>query len=137
MLFGGAGPGQRRLIVIILCTASKIKWPVYLSDTNGESWHDVHRFLAPALSPKAVQHYAPQMQNTAEQSFKVFDKFESKRDMECLSVHVQDGIDCNWQVCTGNGLTSLRLDRRPAPHHLVRIVGENPELIKRVSTIGD
>jgi cytochrome P450 len=51
---------------------------VFLSNTNGESWYDAHRLLAPALSSNAVLHYTLQMQNTAEQFFKVFDELDMK-----------------------------------------------------------
>ena len=34
---------------------------VFLSDTSNPSWKIVHKFLPPALGPKAVRHYAPVM----------------------------------------------------------------------------
>lgn len=37
---------------------------VFLGDTDTEEWRVAHKFLPPALGPKAVRHYAPQMQKT-------------------------------------------------------------------------
>ena len=34
---------------------------VFLSDSTSPSWKVVHKFLPPALGPKAVRHYAPIM----------------------------------------------------------------------------
>lgn len=110
---------------------------VFISDTDGESWNIVHRFMAPALSPKAVRHYTPQMQHTAEQSFKVFDKFDEKGEA--------------WNVyqymfkmgSTAIGKLALNMDLHhfdsiDAPlHDLVRTVGKSLELNKQVSTMGD
>ena len=41
---------------------------------NGE----LHKFLPPALGPKAVRHYAPTMQKTVEDAFKVFDELDER-----------------------------------------------------------
>lgn len=32
---------------------------VFLSDTDTEAWRIVHKFMPPALGPKAVRHYSP------------------------------------------------------------------------------
>lgn len=37
---------------------------VFLGDTDTEEWRVAHKFLPPALGPKAVRHYAPTMQHT-------------------------------------------------------------------------
>ncbi|EXJ75289.1 cytochrome P450 oxidoreductase [Cladophialophora psammophila CBS 110553] len=51
---------------------------VFLADTNTEAWRLAHKFLPPAFSPKAVRHYAPQMQKTVESAFKVFDELDKR-----------------------------------------------------------
>ncbi|KAH6665570.1 cytochrome P450 [Halenospora varia] len=110
---------------------------LFLSDTNTEAWRTVHKFLPPALSPKVVRHYTPQMQNTGEQAFKVFDEFDEK--------------DEAWNVyqymfkvgSTAIGKLALNMDLHhfdsiDAPlHDLVKSVGKNLELNKQVSTMGD
>ncbi|KAG9692636.1 cytochrome P450, partial [Aureobasidium melanogenum] len=90
---------------------------VFLSDSNTEAWTIVHRFLAPALSPKAVRHYTPQMQKTAELSFKMGSTAIGKLALG-IDLHHFDSVD--------------------APlHELVVKVGKNLELNKKVSTRGD
>lgn len=110
---------------------------VFLADTDGESWKVVHKFLAPALSPKAVRHYTPQMQNTAEQAFKVFDEFDSKG--EAFNVYqymFKVGSTAIGKLALNQDLHHF--DSIDAPlHDLVRSVGENLELNKKVSTMGD
>ncbi|TVY82115.1 Cytochrome P450 4F5 [Lachnellula suecica] len=110
---------------------------VFLSDTDAESWNIVHRFLAPALSPKAVRHYTPQMQNTAEQAFKVFDEF----DKEGEAWNVYQYMFKMGSTAIGKLALNMDLhhfDSINAPlHDLVRTVGENLELNKKVSTMGD
>ncbi|KAH8654944.1 cytochrome P450 [Tricladium varicosporioides] len=110
---------------------------LFLSDTNTEAWRTVHKFLPPALSLKAVRHYTPQMQNTGEQAFKVFDELDEK--------------DEAWNVyqymfkvgSTAIGKLALNMDLHhfdsiDAPlHDLVKSVGKNLELNKKVSTMGD
>lgn len=110
---------------------------VFLSDTSDPSWHEVHRFLAPALSPKAVRHYTPQMQNTAEQSFKVFDEFDDKREAWNVYQYMfKMGSTAIGKLALGMDLHHF--DSVDAPlHDLVRSVGENLELNKKVSTMGD
>lgn len=49
---------------------------VFLGDTNHPSWKIVHKFLPPALGPKAVRHYAPIMNSCCEESYPVFDELE-------------------------------------------------------------
>lgn len=46
---------------------------VFLGDTDTPEWKVAHKFLPPALGPKAVRHYAPTMQKTVEEAFPVFD----------------------------------------------------------------
>lgn len=51
---------------------------IFLGDTDTEEWRVAHKFLPPALGPKAVRHYAPTMQKTVEDSFKVFDALDEQ-----------------------------------------------------------
>lgn len=51
---------------------------VFLSDTDTEAWRLVHKFLPPALGPKAVRHYAPLMNKTIDDAMPVFDKLEQE-----------------------------------------------------------
>jgi cytochrome P450 len=110
---------------------------VFISDTDGESWKIVHRFLAPALSPKAVRHYTPEMQHTGEQSFRVFDAFDEKGEAWNVYQYMfKIGSTAIGKLALGMDLHHF--DSIDAPlHDLVRTVGENLELNKKVSAMGD
>lgn len=110
---------------------------VFLSDSKTEAWRLVHKYMGPALSPKAVRHYTPQMQETAEKSFAIFDELDKKGEA--------------WNVyqymfkmgSTAIGKLALNIDLHhfdsiDAPlHRLVTAVGENLELNKKISTRGE
>jgi cytochrome P450 len=51
---------------------------VFLGDTKNPDWKVVHKFLPPALGPKAVRHYAPQMNHCCEEAYPVFDELEAR-----------------------------------------------------------
>ncbi|KAK9243592.1 cytochrome P450 [Lipomyces tetrasporus] len=51
---------------------------VFLGDTSNPDWKVVHKFLPPALGPKAVRHYASQMNRCCEEAFPVFDELEKR-----------------------------------------------------------
>ncbi|KAJ5119525.1 Cytochrome monooxygenase alnD [Penicillium atrosanguineum] len=53
---------------------------VFLGDTDTPEWRTAHKFLPPALGPKAVRHYAPTMQATVEDAFKVFDQLDEQEE---------------------------------------------------------
>ena len=53
---------------------------VFLSDTSNPNWKIVHKFMPPALGPKAVRHYAPQMNQCCEEAYPVFDELENKNE---------------------------------------------------------
>ncbi|KAK9364637.1 cytochrome P450 [Lipomyces kononenkoae] len=51
---------------------------VFLGDTSNPDWKVVHKFLPPALGPKAVRHYASQMNSCCEEAIPVFDELEKQ-----------------------------------------------------------
>lgn len=109
----------------------------FLSDTDTESWKETHKFLAPALSPKAVRLYTPQMQNTAEQAFKVFDELDKKGEAWNMYQYMfKMGSTAIGKLALG--MDMHHFDSVDAPlHDLVRTVGVNLELNKKVSTMGN
>ncbi|KAI9650423.1 hypothetical protein NHQ30_000437 [Ciborinia camelliae] len=109
---------------------------IFLSDSDTESWRETHKFLAPALSPKAVRHYTPQMQNTAEQAFKIFDELDEKEE----AWNVYQYMFKTGSTAIGKLVLDLDMhhfDSIDAPlHDLVMSVGHSLELNKKVSTMG-
>ena len=50
---------------------------IFIGDTETENWRLAHKFLPPAMGPKAVRHYTPLMQECARESFAVFDELDA------------------------------------------------------------
>jgi cytochrome P450 len=51
---------------------------IFIGDTETENWRLAHKFLPPAMGPKAVRHYTPLMQECVRKSFAVFDELDSR-----------------------------------------------------------
>lgn len=51
---------------------------IFIGDTENENWRLAHKFLPPAMGPKAVKHYTPLMQDCVRSSFKVFDELAER-----------------------------------------------------------
>jgi cytochrome P450 len=51
---------------------------LFIGDTDTDAWRAAHKFIPPAMSPKAVRHYTPLMEATVKDSFKVFDKLDEQ-----------------------------------------------------------
>lgn len=54
---------------------------LFFCDTDTRAWRLAHKFLPPALSPKAVRKYTPMMQRTAESTFATFDHFADQDEV--------------------------------------------------------
>ena len=53
---------------------------IFIGDTETENWRLAHKFLPPAMSPKAVRHYTSLMQNCARKSLPVFDELDAREE---------------------------------------------------------
>lgn len=51
---------------------------IFINDTETEQWRKTHKFIPPVMSPKAVRHYTPLMQDTVRTSFPVFDALDER-----------------------------------------------------------
>src|SRR5690554_1677251 len=50
---------------------------IFINDTETDTWRATHKFIPPVMSPKAVRHYTPLMQDTVRSSFRVFDELDN------------------------------------------------------------
>ncbi|KAI3332040.1 cytochrome P450 [Xylariaceae sp. AK1471] len=109
---------------------------VFLGDTDTEEWKTAHKFLPPALGPKAVRHYAPTMQKTVEDSFKVFDELDEKE--EAWNVYpymLKLGSQAVGKLVLGMDFEHFTaVDARP--HEMVLKIAESLELNKKISSMG-
>ncbi|KAF5655145.1 cytochrome P450 monooxygenase oxidoreductase [Fusarium sp. NRRL 25303] len=109
---------------------------VFLADTNTEQWRLAHKFLPPALGPKAVRHYAPTMQRTVEQSFKVFDELDEKGEAwNVYQYMLKLGSQAVGKLVLGMDFAHFQEVDSPL-HEMVLKIAENLELNKRVSSMG-
>ncbi|KAI1430181.1 cytochrome P450 [Xylaria sp. FL1777] len=110
---------------------------VFLGDTDTEEWRTAHKFLPPALGPKAVRHYAPTMQKTVESSFKVFDELDERE--EAWNVYpymLKLGSQAVGKLVLGMDFEHFTSVDAP-PHEMVRLIAESLELNKKISSMGN
>lgn len=109
---------------------------VFLGDTDTDAWRQAHKFLPPALGPKAVKHYAPTMQKTVEQAFDVFDELDERG--EAFNVYqymLKLGSQAVGKLVLGMDFQHFTDVDAPL-HEMVLTIAHNLELNKRVSTMG-
>ncbi|KAI0169679.1 cytochrome P450 [Hypoxylon sp. FL1284] len=109
---------------------------VFLGDTDTEEWRTAHKFLPPAFGPKAVRHYAPTMQATVEDSFKVFDELDERG--EAWNVYpymLKLGSQAVGKLVLGMDFKHFTaVDARP--HEMVMRIAESLELNKKITSMG-
>ncbi|CAG8268710.1 unnamed protein product [Penicillium nalgiovense] len=110
---------------------------VFLGDTDTPEWRAAHKFLPPALGPKAVRHYAPTMQETVEDAFSVFDELDERG--EAWNVYpymLKLGSQAVGKLVLGMDFKHFSAVDAP-PHELVYRIAESLELNKKVTARGD
>lgn len=109
---------------------------VFLGDTDTEEWRQAHKFLPPALGPKAVRHYAPTMQKSVEDAFKVLDKLDE--DNEGFNVYqymLKLGSQAVGKLVLGMDFEHFTSPDAPL-HEMVYLIAHMLELNKRISSMG-
>lgn len=109
---------------------------VFLADTDTEAWRMTHKFLPPAFSPKAVRHYAPTMQKTVEDSFKVFDELDERG--EAFNVYhymLKLGAQAVGKLVLGMDFNHFSSVDAPIGK-MVLLIAEALELNKKVTSKG-
>ncbi|KAI0877314.1 cytochrome P450 [Hypoxylon argillaceum] len=109
---------------------------VFLSDTDTEQWRTAHKFLPPALGPKAVRHYTPTMQKTVEDSFRVFDELDERG--EAWNVYpymLKLGSQAVGKLVLGMDFQHFTSVDAP-PHEMVLNIAESLELNKKITAMG-
>ncbi|KAK4212134.1 cytochrome P450 [Rhypophila decipiens] len=116
-----------------------IKMPeagIFLGDTNSKEWPVVHKFLAPALGPKAVRHYATTMQHTVEEAFKVFDELdERKESWNVYPYMLKLGSQAVGELVLGMDFKHFNSVDAP-PHEMVALIAQSLALNKKISSRG-
>lgn len=109
---------------------------VFLGDTDTPEWKIAHKFLPPALGPKAVRHYAPTMQKTVEQTYKVFDELnETGQSWNVYIYMLKLGSQAVAELMLGLDMKHFEhVDSRV--HELVHLIAETLSLNKKVTSWG-
>ncbi|KAH7313836.1 cytochrome P450 monooxygenase [Stachybotrys elegans] len=109
---------------------------VFLGDTDTEEWRLAHKFLPPALGPKAVRHYAPTMQATVEDSFSVFDELDEREEAwNVYQYMLKLGSQAVGKLVLGMDFQHFTAVDAP-PHEMVVRIAVNLELNKKVASMG-
>jgi cytochrome P450 len=94
------------------------------------------QFLPPAFGPKAVRHYAPTMQKTVEDAFKVFDELDD-RD-EAWNVYpymLKLGSQAVGKLVLGMDFKHFNAVDSP-PHEMVLRIAQSLTLNKKITSMG-
>lgn len=110
---------------------------LFTCDTDSSAFKFAHKFIPPSMSPKAVRHYSPLMQESVEKTFPVFDEFDQKG----LAFNVyQYMVKLSGQTL---GQFVLGMDfhhwdsMASQPHEIIHILTAILELNKAVQTRGN
>ncbi|GIK00086.1 hypothetical protein Aspvir_004101 [Aspergillus viridinutans] len=110
---------------------------VFLGDTDTPEWRVAHKFLPPALGPKAVRHYAPTMQKTVEDACTIFDQLDEKGEAwNVYQYMLKLGSQAVGKLTLG--LDFEHFSSADAPiHEMVHLIAEVLSLNKKVTSKGD
>lgn len=110
---------------------------VFVGDTDTPEWRAAHKFLPPALGPKAVRHYAPTMQKTVEDAFNVFDELDEQSEAwNVYQYMLKLGSQAVGKITLGIDFHHFSSVDAP-PHEMIYRIAESLELNKKVASIGD
>ncbi|KAJ5198452.1 Cytochrome monooxygenase alnD [Penicillium cinerascens] len=110
---------------------------VFLGDTDTPEWRAAHKFLPPALGPKAVRHYAPTMQETVEDAFQVFDQLDAQEEAwNVYQYMLKLGSQAVGKLVLGIDFKHFTSPDTPL-HELVYRIAESLELNKKVTARGN
>lgn len=107
---------------------------VFLGDTDTPEWKVAHKFLPPALGPKAVRHYAPTMQKTVEDASQVFDAFDEQDEAwDVYQYMLKLGSQAVGKLTLGLDFQHFASPDAPV-HEMVDVIAEVLALNKKVTS---
>jgi cytochrome P450 len=110
---------------------------LFTCDTETPSFALTHKFIPPSMSPSAVRHYAPLMQEAVQSSFTVFDTLDKTGlaiNVYQFMVKLSGQLLCRFVL----GHDPHHFDAPNSPlHPIMVILGQLLELNKEVQTRGD
>ncbi|KAM5454194.1 hypothetical protein MaudCBS49596_002207 [Microsporum audouinii] len=109
---------------------------LFLCDTDSPAWKDAHRFIPPSMTPRAVRHYTPLLQQSVEASFRVLDIFD--KHGEAFNVYQFTAKLASQVICQlVLGMDMHHFDEVDSPMHRIIVLLQNYlTLNRRVQTKG-
>ncbi|ERF70804.1 hypothetical protein EPUS_08991 [Endocarpon pusillum Z07020] len=109
---------------------------VFIGDTNDPSWKVVHKFMPPALGPKAVRHYAPTMNNCVDEAWPVFDELEKRgKAWNVYQYMLKLSSSTVGKIMLGKDLNHFSSVDAPL-HRLGLVMAESLAINKRIASHG-
>lgn len=109
---------------------------VFVADTDTDEWRMAHKFLPPALGPKAVRHYAPTMQQTVDQACKVFDELDERGEAWNVYPYMMKlGSQAVGKLVLGMDFGHFTAVDAPM-HEMVRRIAEGLSLNRQIASMG-
>ncbi|OQE40858.1 hypothetical protein PENCOP_c005G04447 [Penicillium coprophilum] len=110
---------------------------IFLGDTDTPEWRVAHKFLPPALGPKAVRHYAPTMQKTVEDACLVFDELDKQGEAwNVYQYMLKLGSQAVGKLTLGLDFQHFTSPDAPV-HDMVHLIAEMLSLNKKVTSKGN
>lgn len=109
---------------------------IFLGDTETENWRLGHKFVPPAMSPKAVRHYTPMMQRSCETSYKVFDELDQRGEAwNAYQFMLKLASQTVGKFTLGLDMQHFETPESPI-HPMVTLIAELLSLNKKISNRG-
>lgn len=110
---------------------------LFLCDTDSVAFKLAHKFVPPCMTPKAVRHYTPMLNNAVENSFKVFDELDDRRqpwNVHHYMLKMAGQVIC--QLVLGKDLHHF--DEVDSPtNEIITTLAKYLQLNRKVQTRGD
>jgi len=110
---------------------------LFIGDTDTDAWRAAHKFIPPAMSPKAVRHYTPLMEASVKDSFKVFDKLDEQDEAWNVYQYMLK-LASQTVFKFALGYDAHHFDDPDSPlNELVVLIAQSLSLNKKVTSRGD
>ncbi|KAK3995340.1 putative cytochrome P450 E-class, group IV [Cladorrhinum sp. PSN332] len=106
---------------------------LFTCDSSSSAFAVSHKFVPPALSPRAVAHHAPLIRSAARDMFPVLDELQQKDlAFNVYQYMFKMGGQVIWRVVAGQDLQHFKAINTP-PALPIRLFGQYLHLMKKVS----
>ncbi|KAF2839928.1 putative cytochrome P450 monooxygenase [Patellaria atrata CBS 101060] len=106
---------------------------LFTCDSDSPAFQMAHKFVPPAMSPRAMAHHAPLVQDAARSMFNILDELSDKKlAFNVYQYMFKMGGQVIWRVVVGQDLEHFKSLSTP-PAVVIRLFGEYLKLMKKTS----